>query len=91
MLGVEHPSRLSLNEFEITEWMCYYERYPFGDDVTHSMFAKILAVATGKPDRDFMPQLEQSIEGMSDEQILQSVPGGHDALNFLRTVTDGDC
>jgi hypothetical protein len=48
-----------LNDRQIHEIAWYYELYPFGHEVDHSMYSKIVAsMAGGKPD-DYMPQVRR--------------------------------
>ena len=59
-LGVEHPNRLTLTNAEVMEWWAYFTQHPFGDDVGHSMLAKIMCMFAGKNASTYMPRITEA-------------------------------
>ena len=55
-LGVAHPNRLDLTNIEIAEWHAYFTEHPFGEDMTHTMLARIMAMFSGKQPSAHMPR-----------------------------------
>lgn len=62
-----HPNKLDLSNGEIAEWYAYFTAYPFGEDMTHVMLARIMSIVSGKPPASHMIRF---IDGeMSDPDL----------------------
>jgi hypothetical protein len=80
-LGVRHPNDLQLTEWELLEWMAYFQQAPFGDDVNHLMAARIISAWSGKSERTHMPRVNDNV----DPDLVY-------AENYLQElVRYGDC
>ena len=90
--GHLHPDfiRDKLTDKQLHELAWYFERHPFGHDIDHVMYSRIVAAfGGGKPD-EFMPKVSSSREKTLDEQV-----GGFAGLRAFMAeqeleVKDGD-
>jgi hypothetical protein len=50
---------LHIDERDLCEWQCYFELYPFGEDVGHLMLARIMSAFSGKNEQQYMPRIQE--------------------------------
>ena len=75
--GFLHPDfiRDRLTEKQLYEIGWYWELHPFGHDIDHLMLAKIVTSMAGGNPMDYMPIIEEPLEG---EEQIQMFPGAVD-------------
>jgi hypothetical protein len=72
--GHLHPDfiRGKLTDKQIHEIAWYYELYPFGHDIDHSMFAMMISSLAGGKPVDYMPKISKP---MTTDEMISGMAG----------------